>query len=297
MTVQDFSTIFDVLYNNITSNQAPGLNEFEKSVFLTKAQNQLVKEYFNRRTDGFGGGFDGSEQRQYDFSSLIRLWAEDAVAPSNNYDDTRLDQRSYKAHLPEDFFFAVNEIVTDGKWQYSVLPLDYSEYQRLMLKAYSFPVKRGVWRLITGIEEEQASTENPVQPVPPATFDDDEFNAGGWDDDVPSSDDGGTVSDGTRTVVLPVIELIGKFELTGNDKLKYKLRYVQNLYPIILEELDVYQQDLTIEGKTRPLSLENPCVLPKECHQEIIERAVTLAKIAWQGGTMTQAAAASRKSE
>ena len=72
MSTEEFSIQFDVLYNNITSNQAPGLNEFEKSVFLTKAQSQLVIEYFNRRTDAIGGGFDGSEHRQYDFSSIVR---------------------------------------------------------------------------------------------------------------------------------------------------------------------------------------------------------------------------------
>lgn len=37
MTLQEFSDEFDVLYNNIMSNQAPGLDEYEKSVFLTKA--------------------------------------------------------------------------------------------------------------------------------------------------------------------------------------------------------------------------------------------------------------------
>jgi len=73
MTISEFSGEFDVLYNNITSNQAPGLNEYEKSVFLTKAQSQLINEYFNIRTDGVGGGFDGSQRRQYDFSSLIKV--------------------------------------------------------------------------------------------------------------------------------------------------------------------------------------------------------------------------------
>ena len=38
MTLAEFSDQFDVLYNNITSNQAPGLNEYEKSVVLTKAE-------------------------------------------------------------------------------------------------------------------------------------------------------------------------------------------------------------------------------------------------------------------
>ena len=63
MNIPEFSTEFDVLFNNITSNQAPGLNEYEKSVFLTKAQSQLINEYFNNRTDGVGGGFDGSQRR------------------------------------------------------------------------------------------------------------------------------------------------------------------------------------------------------------------------------------------
>ena len=37
MTNKEMSDLFDALYNNITSNQAPGINEFDKSVFLTKA--------------------------------------------------------------------------------------------------------------------------------------------------------------------------------------------------------------------------------------------------------------------
>ena len=38
MTTQEFSNEFDILYNNIMSNSAPGLNEYEKSIFLTQAQ-------------------------------------------------------------------------------------------------------------------------------------------------------------------------------------------------------------------------------------------------------------------
>lgn len=45
MTTQEFSNEFDVLYNNIMSNQAPGLDEYEKSIFLTKAQEELVRDY------------------------------------------------------------------------------------------------------------------------------------------------------------------------------------------------------------------------------------------------------------
>lgn len=44
MTVQEFSHEFDVLYNNITNGVAPGVNEYEKSVFLTRAQYQFVQD-------------------------------------------------------------------------------------------------------------------------------------------------------------------------------------------------------------------------------------------------------------
>ena len=78
MTNEEFSNEFDVLYNSITSNQAPGLDEYEKSVFLTKAQSEILREYFNSRVDGTNGGFDGSQKRQYDFSFLIKTTILDA---------------------------------------------------------------------------------------------------------------------------------------------------------------------------------------------------------------------------
>ena len=37
MNVQEMSNEFDILYNQVNSNTAPGIDEYEKSVFLTKA--------------------------------------------------------------------------------------------------------------------------------------------------------------------------------------------------------------------------------------------------------------------
>ena len=72
MTVEEFSDQFDILYNNITSNQAPGLDEYEKSIFLTRAQEDIVKGYFDPLLNKTQQGFDGSERRQIDFSMLIK---------------------------------------------------------------------------------------------------------------------------------------------------------------------------------------------------------------------------------
>lgn len=68
----EFSNGFDVLYNNIVSNQSPGLDEYEKSVFLTKAQDDIIKSYFSPKTNKTFEGFDGSEKRQIDFSMIMR---------------------------------------------------------------------------------------------------------------------------------------------------------------------------------------------------------------------------------
>lgn len=147
MTTQEFSDQFDILFNNITSNQAPGINEYEKSVFLTKAQNQLVTEYFNNRVDQVGGGFDGSQKRQYDFSSLIKT-AD--LKPCTVDNTQKLDRRSKSFLFPEDYFLSVNEMVWDSKYQYSVTAIDYAEYYRLMQKPFAYPPKKTIWRLITG---------------------------------------------------------------------------------------------------------------------------------------------------
>lgn len=250
MTTEEFSNQFDVLYNNIASDQGPGLNEYEKSVFLTKAQSQLVNEYFNVRTDGAGGGFDGGPRRQYDFSSLIGV-GHLVEQSSDELDYKKIDRRSHVFLFPEDYYLVVSEILYDNKNQYSVLPISYAEYQRLMLKPYNFPVKRGAWRLLTEPRNNGNSSK------------------------------------------VAVAEIIGNF---GKD-LNYQLRYIKTLSPIILDNLDNYGDGLTIMGKGNSISgFPGPieCELPSECHEEILERAVALAKIAWQGRTSTQAASQQR---
>ena len=151
MTTTEFSNEFDILYNNAMSNQAPGLDEYEKSVFLTKAQDQLVTDYFNNRVDGVGGGFDGSQKRQYDFSGIIRVENLYNINTFKERIDTteKLDRRSQVYLFPPNYFLAVNELLSDSKYQYSIIPLQYNDYQRLMMKPYAFPVKKAAWRLFT----------------------------------------------------------------------------------------------------------------------------------------------------
>lgn len=68
---QEILNRFDVLYNNITSNQAPGLDGYEVSVFWNKATLEILKNHLNPKGNKYGEGFDGSPKRQIDFSNLI----------------------------------------------------------------------------------------------------------------------------------------------------------------------------------------------------------------------------------
>ncbi len=107
MTCEEFSNEFDILYNNVMSNQAPGLDEYEKSVFLTRAQDDIVKRYFTPKGNKDFEGFDSSLKRNMDFSSLYRnytIYAEEAAL-------SKLD----KDRVKEAYLQAVQFISTEAK--------------------------------------------------------------------------------------------------------------------------------------------------------------------------------------
>ena len=95
MTLEEFSNTFDTLLNSYNSQAVFGqgaskneivLDEYEKSVLLTQAQDQIVKSYFDRTLNQMGQGFDDSTRRQVDFSSLIKVATLSPVF-GETYDD------------------------------------------------------------------------------------------------------------------------------------------------------------------------------------------------------------------
>ena len=150
MTTQEFSSEFDVLYNNIMSNAAPGLDEYEKSVFLTKAQSEILKNYFNPKGNKYQEGFDDSAKRQIDFSSLVRVAKPTIISPDSSY--IKMDDRSELYTIPTDILFIVNEtakLTSGSNSRYlSIVPISFEEYNRLMSKPYKCPLKNQGWRLL-----------------------------------------------------------------------------------------------------------------------------------------------------
>ena len=163
MTLEEFSTEFDVLYNSITSNAAPGFNDNEKSVQITLAQEELIKSYFVANNNTTGVGLDGSQKRHYDFSTLIKVKTLNNII--NSILTTRVDVPVFNKDanniflVPNDVFLVLNEYLTVKNNSYTVFPISYDSYNLLMSKPFPYPNKRQAWRLDSSINGEIAATK------------------------------------------------------------------------------------------------------------------------------------------
>lgn len=97
MTTEEFSNSMDTMLASHSSQAVFGeqaskaeivLDEYEKSVLLTQAQEIIVKSFFDARLNSEGAGFDDTTKRQVDFSSLIKVKElEKYTTQTNTYDD------------------------------------------------------------------------------------------------------------------------------------------------------------------------------------------------------------------
>lgn len=244
MTTLEFSTQFDILYNNISSNQAPGLNEYEKSVFLTKAQYEIIKNYFNAKGNKYQEGFDENAKRQIDFSNIITTVALTEVA-SPPIDHRKLDVRSVLYKLPDKCMMILNEVIHTKKDELAstptipltVVPISVVEYTQYMSKPYKYPLRYQAWRLITDNTTDDTSVE----------------------------------------VILP------PYYNGENATKSYICRYIKRPKPIILCDLGTEYSELSIEG----IKNTSECELDPSLHQEILQRAVELAKNVYEGNLQT----------
>lgn len=238
MLRREFDIQFDVLFNSLTSNQAPGFNAYEKSVVLTKAQDEVLKNYFNPKGNKYQEGYDDSPKRQIDFSRLTKNY----TLASENLDTAKFDSRdnSKSVVLPSDIMMIINERVKVTRCNdilnLVVVPIAYDEYDRLMSKPYKRPLKNQAWRLINS----------------------------------------GTGENTADLIVHPQDTISG-----------YSLRYVRKPLPIIVGDIgnltiNGYTANTVEEGQTPPSNwISGECELDPILHEEILQRAVEIAKAIW----------------
>ena len=281
MTNSEFSDTFTTLLNSYNTQAQFGqqasqreivLDEYEKSVLLTQAQDIIVKSYFDAATNSVGQGFDDSARRQVDFSSLIKVAQLSPTKVDEDSTVTPFDSRGILYDLPSKtngegtlsatVLFILNEKLiytpktttsssstasessdeeepetTTSSMEFVIIPINYKEYDREMSKPYAQPLKKQAWRLF-----QNTST--------------------GFD---------------LQTELIPRWNYKSYYD-EGEGTFTYKIRYVKRPQPIILEDLPDY---LEIDGETEA----SECELNPILHMDILNKAVELAVSTRGGGT------------
>lgn len=289
MTVEEMDNMFEVLYNNITSNQAPGLNAYEKSIFLTKAQDEILKNYFNPKSRGNStqDGFDANPKRQVDFSMLTTV----ATTSSNIYNYTIVQDKTdgdgnpvytrveSTVSIPDFYHSYIQAYDKEGKalkdndgnpLYVQNTGIDVSGFGEALFdprentKSITLPPK--LMMAINEMAEVDRGGKKELLQVVPIKFD--EYSR------LMSKPYKRPLKYQAWRLINSSVSNKADIIVGPNDTLsRYTIRYIRRPNPIIVSDLD----ELSIEGTSHT----SQCELDPILHEEILQRAVELAKAAW----------------
>lgn len=155
MTLSEFSREFDILYNNILSGAAPGINEYEKSVLLTNALESIVKEYYTGNIQKLIPSFEGTERVRKELGELVRTHTATYDAVLNGALATiKIHDNSVFFEIPTDVWFTVFEQAntypdpcTDAPQKVKIRPIRHDYFNVLIDNPFRKPNKEWAWRL------------------------------------------------------------------------------------------------------------------------------------------------------
>lgn len=158
MTIEEFSNEFDVLLNSYATAKNFGvgqgiteLDEYEKSILLTKAQEDIVKELYNGKLTG--DSFETTEEQRRSLDNLIKT---EELTPSKNI--LGMSSTSEFFQLPSDVWFLTYEsaLLSDdslgckNNTRAEVYPVRQDEYHTIKNNPFRGPSERRVIRIDTG---------------------------------------------------------------------------------------------------------------------------------------------------
>ena len=151
MNVQEFSNSFDTLLQPYITKESfseqnnLAFDEYEKSIFLTKAQEQIVLELYQE--------LEQSEEVRKYLSNLIKT---DNYVPVGEQDETLINNnfKSYKVEINNDILFMIYEQCTLSDENncinnkiVSVVPTIHDDLDKVLKNPFKSPNSRKVIRL------------------------------------------------------------------------------------------------------------------------------------------------------
>ena len=151
MNIQEFSNSFDTLLQPYIAKESfseqnnLAFDEYEKSIFLTKAQEQIVLELYQE--------LEQSEEVRKYLSNLIKT---DNYVPVGEHDETLINNnfKSYKVEINNDILFMIYEQCTLSDENncinnkiVSVVPTIHDDLDKVLKNPFKSPNSRKVIRL------------------------------------------------------------------------------------------------------------------------------------------------------
>lgn len=175
MTTKEFSDAFDTLLNGYSTQMNFGdsapmggmvLDEYEKSLFLTQAQEQIIVELYTGRNDKTSS-FEKTEELRSNLKGLIRT----ATLTESDEDFRGISKYSKFFILPDDVLFITYEAATlsDEKvgckngTVISVIPVTQDEFDRVMNNPFRQASKRRALRLDSGLDVAEIVTKYDIK--------------------------------------------------------------------------------------------------------------------------------------
>lgn len=163
MTLEELSNGFDTLVNSYRRFKGYDsqemldsieFDEYEKSFYLTKAQSEVVVNFYNGKNP-YGDSFESTEEMRRYLDVLIKT---KVYTPEEQVDGTKVSSKSVLYKLPSDVAFITLEQVEyndsglgcyDGSTA-TVYPVTQDEYSRIKSNPFRGPSKYKVIRLDSG---------------------------------------------------------------------------------------------------------------------------------------------------
>ena len=138
MTSQEMSKEFNIVFESVASMNAPGYTEYEKSVLLTQAQQDIAIEVAQK-------GLDSNDYARTVIGKLMTDYT--GIVPSANTSLTL--GNAYDVTLPAEFFYPYIEfaVTSTPTYQRVCKPVDYDSLYTTISNPYSNPYNDMYWRI------------------------------------------------------------------------------------------------------------------------------------------------------
>ena len=118
MTLEELSNEFDVIVNSYDNSQSLVFNEYEKSIYLTKAQEYIIKDLYRN--------YEGTEE----LNSYLKTLIKDKTYPIEDSTNIELD-------YPDNFLYILKEYANinttcKSNSRVDVLPITQDEYNEVV---------------------------------------------------------------------------------------------------------------------------------------------------------------------